>query len=188
MDIERLNLLLWILFALVWLALSLRTKPTGERAPLVWRLRYGIPVVIGCCLLFVRSVPFASLYRLFPESRLLEGVSLFLVAAGIAFAVWARLYIGGNWSVDVSIKVGHELIRGGPYRWVRHPIYSGILLALVGTALGRRQAIGFIAAACFCLGFWIKSRLEEQFMQKTFGTRYLEYSRSTGALIPRLRS
>jgi protein-S-isoprenylcysteine O-methyltransferase Ste14 len=107
---------------------------------------------------------------------------------GIAFAIWARFYIGQNWSGAVTVKVGHELIRGGPYRWVRHPIYSGILLALFGTAVARRQLIGFIAVAFFLIGFLIKSRIEEQLMRKTFGDQYVEYSRSTGALVPRLRA
>jgi protein-S-isoprenylcysteine O-methyltransferase Ste14 len=188
MNVGLLESVLWTIFALVWLAGSLRTKPTVERAPFLSRLVYGIPVVIGAYLMFSQSLPFRLLYaRIFPRNLFVESVALFLGAAGIAFAIWARLSIGQNWSGAVSVKVGHELIRGGPYRWVRHPIYSGILLALLGTALARSQVIGFVAVVLFCLGFWIKSRLEEQFMRKTFGNAYVEYSRSTGALIPKLR-
>jgi protein-S-isoprenylcysteine O-methyltransferase Ste14 len=109
-----------------------------------------------------------------------------LTAAGIALAFWARFYLGQNWSSAVSIKVGHQLIRTGPYNWVRHPIYSGILLALVGTVLERGKPAGPLAIALFWLGFWIKSRMEERFMRKTFGHEYEEYSRTTGALVPRL--
>ena len=75
----------------------------------------------------------------------------------------------------------------GPYAWVRHPIYSGLLLAMIGTALARREPRGFLAVILLWLGFWIKSRMEEGFMLKTFGPEYEEYSRSTGALIQRLR-
>ena len=79
------------------------------------------------------------------------------------------------------------MIRGGPYAWVRHPIYSGLLIAVIGTALERRKLIGFLGTALMGLGFWIKSRMEESFMRQTFGEQYIEYSRATGALMPRLR-
>ena len=101
--------------------------------------------------------------------------------------MWARFYIGQNWSSAVTIKIGHELIRTGPYAWVRHPIYSGLLLAMIGTALACRETRGLLAIVLLWLGFWIKSRMEEGFMRKAFGPEYQEYSRSTGALIPRLR-
>ncbi len=117
----------------------------------------------------------------------MEVTAVSLTAAGIAFAIWARFYLGQNWSSAVSIKVGHQLIRTGPYCWVRHPIYSGILLALVGTALARVKPVGVLAIALFWLGFWIKSRMEERFRCKTFGQEYEEYSRTTGVLPPRLR-
>ena len=87
----------------------------------------------------------------------------------------------------MTIKVGHELIRTGPYAWVRHPIYSGLLVALAGTGLARDKLIALPAIALDWLGFWVKSRMEERFMFKAFGERYVEYSKSTGALIPRFR-
>jgi protein-S-isoprenylcysteine O-methyltransferase Ste14 len=96
------------------------------------------------------------------------------------------LYIGENWSSAAAVKVNHELIRTGPYAWVRHPIYSGLLLAAIGTSLVRDEVRGILALPILWFGFWIKSRIEEQFMLKTFGPAYAEYSRSTGALIPRL--
>ena len=87
----------------------------------------------------------------------------------------------------MTVKVGHRLIRSGPYRWVRHPIYSGIILAMMGTALDRRQVRGLVAVVLFCIGFKIKSRIEERFMAATFGAEYEQYKGSTGAIIPRLR-
>ena len=106
---------------------------------------------------------------------------------GIAFAIWARFYIGQNWSSAVTIKVDHQLIRTGPYAWVRHPIYSGLILAMIGTAIARREPRGFVSVVLLWLGFLIKSRMEEKFMRKTFGPDYEDYSKSTGALVPRLR-
>lgn len=189
MNMWNLYSILWTIFAVVWIFGLLRTKRTQERAPLLSRVAYGIPVLLGAYLMFSESVPFGELYfRLMHRNAFIEVLALLLTVSGIAFAIWARFYIGQNWSGAVTVKVGHELIRGGPYRWVRHPIYSGILLALFGTALARRQVIGFLAVIFFSLGFWIKLRLEEQFMGRTFGAEYIEYSRSTGALVPRFHS
>ena len=179
--------IVWLTFAVVWLVAAFRTKQTQERAPVGSRLAYGIPVLIGAYLLFASNPVFGLYTHIVPRSTAVESAGLLLTITGIAFAIWARFYIGQNWSGNVTIKVGHELIRTGPYRWVRHPIYSGILLAIIGTALGRGKVVGVISIALFWLGFLIKSRKEEEFMRKTFGEQYVEYSRSTGALVPRLR-
>jgi protein-S-isoprenylcysteine O-methyltransferase Ste14 len=178
---------LWTGFFLVWLLAWLWTKRTQEHAPFGSRLLYGIPVFIGSYLMFSENAPFGWLEsRVIPNNHFTEILGLSLTAGGIAFAIWARFYLGQNWSSAVSIKVGHQLIRSGPYRWVRHPIYSGILLALGGTALARGKPVGLLAITLFWLGFWIKSSMEEGFMRKTFGQEYEEYSRTTGALLPRV--
>jgi protein-S-isoprenylcysteine O-methyltransferase Ste14 len=184
----RICSLLWTLFIVVWTLAWLRTKRTQQRAPFGSRLLYGIPVVLASWLLFSDNVPFAWLQsRIIARNIFIETSAASLTALGIALAIWARVYIGQNWSSAVTIKVGHELIRTGPYAWVRHPIYSGLLLAMIGTALARREPRGFLAIVVLWLGFWIKSRMEEQFMHKTFGPEYEAYTRSTGTLIPRLR-
>jgi len=177
-----------MIFAAVWLIAWLRTKRTQERAPLSSRLLYAVPVMIGSYLLFSRNIALGwPRARLFPGNPVFGAIAVFLTALGIGFAIWARFYLGTNWSSAVSVKVGHELIRTGPYTWVRHPIYSGLLLALMGTALEQDRVLALIAVALFWLGFWIKSRMEEEFMRKTFGEQYVEYRKSTGALIPRFR-
>lgn len=188
MDVMRICSALWMALWLVWVVAWLRTKRTQERASFGSRLLYGIPVLVAFYLLFDDHIPFAWLQRrMFPRNPWVEGLAVLLTAAGIAFAIWARFYIGENWSSAVSVKVGHELIRTGPYAWVRHPIYSGLLLAMVGTALARREPRGLVGLVLLWMGFWIKSRMEEGFMRKTFGEEYQEYSRTTGALIPRMR-
>lgn len=178
----------WLIFGAVWLIAAVKTKPTEQRAPIGSRLLYGVPVLAASYLMLTDNAAFAAAgTRILPRSPALDALAIILTAAGIAFAFWARFYLGGNWSGAVSVKVGHELIRTGPYGWVRHPIYSGLLVALFGTVLARPRPIGFLAIALFWLGFWIKSRMEEEFMRKTFGERYLEYARETGALIPKIR-
>ncbi len=188
MTVLRICSILWMVLWLVWLVAWLRTKRTQERAPFGSRLLYGLPVALAFYLVFNDNIPFGRLEsRFVPQNIFVDATAVALTALGIAFAIWARFYLGQNWSSAVSIKVGHQLIRTGPYAWVRHPIYSGLLLAMVGTALARGDPRGLLAILLLWLGFSIKRRLEEQFMLKTFGPAYEEYSRSTGALVPRVR-
>ncbi|HJT71852.1 MAG TPA: isoprenylcysteine carboxylmethyltransferase family protein [Terriglobales bacterium] len=189
MNVSNAYSILWGLFLVLWLIGSMRTKQTQERAPFGLRLSYQGPLIIGALLMVTDNLPFGQLYWHFiPRNPNIEIFALAISIAGFAFAIWARFYIGQNWSSAVTIKVGHELIRSGPYHWVRHPIYSGILLALFGMALARGKVVGLIAIFFFWLGFRIKSGIEEQFMRRTFGEEYIQYSRSTGALIPKFRT
>jgi protein-S-isoprenylcysteine O-methyltransferase Ste14 len=177
----------WMIFGLVWLVAALRTKRTLQRESIGSRLTYTIPVVAAFYILLGNDINWGWLQnRLYPGSIAIAATGVALTAAGIAVAIWARFYIGQNWSGTVTIKVGHQLIRTGPYAWVRHPIYSGILLASLGTALVRREPRGLIALALLWIAFSIKSRREEAFMRQTFGPEYDAYSNTTGALLPRL--
>jgi protein-S-isoprenylcysteine O-methyltransferase Ste14 len=171
---------LWEALWVIWLIAWLRTKPTQERVGFGSRLLYGLPVLLAFYLIFGDNIRIRLLAApILPRSPFVDAVAVTLAALGIAFAIWARFYTGQNWSSAVSIKVGHQLIRTGPYTWVRHPIYSGLLLAMIGTAIARRGPRGFLAFALMWLAFVIKSRMEEGFMRKTFGEEYDEYSRAT---------
>ena len=108
------------------------------------------------------------------------------MVVGLLFAVWARVYLGGNWSSEVTIKQDHELITTGPYALVRHPIYTGILGGMLGTAIALSEVRGFIAFALIFLMFWFKLRMEEQWMRSQFGETYANYARKTAALVPYL--
>jgi len=177
---------LWAGFAIVWLLWAIRTKPTEQRESVGSRLSYTLLLFAGFYLIFGHPVwPFWLRWPILPPDRWVTGLGVGITAAGLLFAVWARLHLGGNWSGTVTMKVGHELIRSGPYRWVRHPIYSGLLLAALGTAMERHQARGILALPVMYAGFSLKIRKEEQFMNTLFGAGYDEYRRTTGALIPR---
>ncbi len=179
---------LWVAFLVLWLIWAIRTKPTQVREGVSSRLSYAVLTVAAFYAMFSGDVPQGWLRtRLFAASLWIELLGIAITAAGLAFAVWARAYLGGNWSSSVTVKVGHQLVRSGPYRWVRHPIYSGMILAMVGTALERRQVRGAIAIVLLYAGFKIKSKIEEQAMASTFGEEYADYSRTTGAIVPRLR-
>ena len=108
------------------------------------------------------------------------------MVGGLSFCVWARRVLGRNWSGIVTVKEGHELVREGPYRMVRHPIYTGLVLAFAGMALVDAQWRGVLAVAIGVGAFWRKLRLEERWMTEIFGQRYVEYREHTKALIPGL--
>ena len=188
MNALRICSLLWTALSVVWLIAWLRTKPTQERASFNSRLGYGIPVLAAFYLLFGDRIPLGWLHlRIIPDNLYTSGFGVVLTGMGIALAIWARLYLGENWSSAVSIKVGHQLIRTGPYAWVRHPIYSGLILAAMGTALVRGEIRGAMAIILLWYAFSVKSHMEEVFMRKTFGGEYDDYRTSTGALVPRIR-
>lgn len=178
---------LWAGFFFVWMLWAIRTKRTERRESVGSRLSYSLLVFAGCYLLFAHRVGLPWLYwPILPAAGWLTALAVSITAAGLLFAIWARLHLGANWSGTVTMKVGHELIRSGPYRWVRHPIYSGLFLAFLGTALERRQIRGIFALALIYAGFFRKILKEEEFMNTLFGADYDEYKRTTGALIPHL--
>lgn len=189
MDAMAICGLLWTAFLVVWLIWAFKTKQTQVREGVSSRLSYTILTVAAFYLMFAGDVPREYLRaRLFQPNLWTNALGIAITAAGIAFAVWARVYLGGNWSSSVTVKVGHELVRSGPYRFVRHPIYTGMILALCGTAVVRHQVRGIIAVVLAYIGFKIKSKIEERTMTNTFGAQYDEYSRTTGAIVPRLWS
>ena len=109
-----------------------------------------------------------------------------LTFAGVVFSVWARFVLAANWSSLVQLKQDHELIVEGPYRWVRHPIYTGVLLMFAGTALAVGEWRGLLAVAIAAAAFWRKLRLEETVMRGQFGDAYARYAERVPALIPLL--
>jgi protein-S-isoprenylcysteine O-methyltransferase Ste14 len=119
-------------------------------------------------------------YPLFQSNTL----GLILVFAGAAFAGLARLSLGANWSSRARIRAGHTLSTSGPYRIVRHPIYSGLLLLFLGTAVILGQARGYIAFVIAFLTWLFKSRTEDRFLAERFGQDFDAYRRRTKALIP----
>ena len=176
---------LWIAFVAIWAISAARTKQTARKQSGASQLLHRGLAVAGAFLLFTSQARMGWLgLSLLPRSEPLADAGVLLTFAGIAFAVWARFVIGQNWSGNVTIKQGHELIRGGPYAFVRHPIYSGLLLALLGTALYLDELRGLIAIAVIAVSFILKSRVEETFMLEQFGEQYRQYQGAVKALIP----
>ncbi len=176
---------LWIALTAVWVAGMFVTRQTVRRqtsSSRIWQM--GI-VLLGFWLLLGGGTGIAWMdAAAFPvtSAAALAGVAITL--AGVAFAVWARIILGANWSGTITIREGHTLVRRGPYRIVRHPIYTGILAALAGTALTVGSVRGILALPVVAFGFWLKISTEERFMAAEFGEEYLRYRQDVRALVP----
>jgi len=99
--------------------------------------------------------------------------------------MWARIALGGNWSGTVTIKSGHSLIRRGPYKWIRHPIYTGLLFSVVGTVLLQGEVRSFLGFAVILFALYRKAKREERFLSEEFGDSFAEHSKHTGMFLPR---
>ncbi len=185
LDYYHLALDLWTILAIIWLLGMLTTKRSVRTQPLGPRLfQIGLSMV-ACYLAFTRAFENGWLrLRILPGSDFTGAAGLTLTFAGIAFAVWARLLLGRNWSSNVTLKQNHTLVRQGPYKIVRHPIYTGFLLAMLGTALIVGELRGLIAVGLLFLAFWLKSSMEERFMLDHFGSEYRQYQSQVKGLIP----
>ncbi len=178
---------LWIIFLAYWLISALRLKAVKTQESTGSRIMYQVPLLAAWILLFTRSSLWGVLgRRFFPQSPPVAVIGLILAALGIAFAFWARYTLGQNWSSNVTIKVEHELIRSGPYAYVRHPIYTGILLALIGTALAIAEWRAVIAVTLAWVSFYTKARVEEKMLAQEFGAAFVEHRQHTGFFLPRL--
>ena len=122
--------------------------------------------------------------RFLPEADWIRALGCGLALAGAVLACWARKTLGDNWSVAVQLKAGHELVERGPYRWMRHPIYSGRLHAFLGTAVLIGEGRGLAALAIVFVSFWFKLRLEERWLGEQFGPAYAGYRARVKALVP----
>ncbi|MBV8649863.1 MAG: isoprenylcysteine carboxylmethyltransferase family protein [Alphaproteobacteria bacterium] len=179
---------LWIAWLAYWIWAASGTKKTRRVESLSIAISHWTPLVIGIVLI---SLPQSGRWgwltaRLLPFSEPLFWISVAGTVAGLGFAVWARLYLGSNWSGVVTLKDDHTLIRGGPYGLVRHPIYTGILLALVGSALVRGDAGGVSGLLLIAGAFLRKIGVEERWLAEQFPGDYAAYRRDVPALIPRL--
>jgi protein-S-isoprenylcysteine O-methyltransferase Ste14 len=179
--------IMWLAVLAIWLGAALITKRTVRKQPVRARLIHSCILFTAWLLLFERHLwdwapPLR--WQLLAESPATEWTAFVLTLTGLGFAIWARFYIGQNWSGTVTVKENHELMRGGPYAIVRHPIYSGLLLALLGTALAAGEVRGLVAAAIASIEFKRKSMLEERYMVDAFGQQYEAYRQRVKGLIP----
>jgi protein-S-isoprenylcysteine O-methyltransferase Ste14 len=148
-----------------------------------------VVLAVTFALLFWPQAGVGILSRRFaPPIPVLAVIGFALALAGLAVALWARLHLGQYWSDKVVLKFDHQLIRTGPYAYLRHPIYSGVLLGVLGTALVLGQWRGLVAFVILLINYSIKARKEEQILLGRFSDEFREHQSCAGFLFPRFRS
>jgi len=176
---------LWLIWLIYWFVAGRNVKVTRRHESAASRAAHIVPLIVGAFLLWQPTLPGGMLSgKILPPSLALYFSGVAVVAAGLAFSVWARVYLGRNWSGTVTVKQDHELVRGGPYRYVRHPIYTGLLLAFAGCAIARDEWRGLVALAIVYVALWRKLKLEERWMTEQFGEAYERFRAEVPALVP----
>jgi protein-S-isoprenylcysteine O-methyltransferase Ste14 len=180
-------LVLWVVYFLYW-HVSARGAKSNERVePLMSRIVRSVTFLFAFVFLMSPRLPIPVLYLSYLSET--NWTAWFWIGAvvsvlGLGFAIWARVVLGSNWSRSVTIKRDHELITGGPYGLVRHPIYTGLLTGFLGTAIAIGQVRGLVAFAFLFAMLWFKLRFEERWMLIQFGTTYEQYAQRVPALVP----
>jgi protein-S-isoprenylcysteine O-methyltransferase Ste14 len=165
----------WGVFWVYWLASAIGVKKrSGGR-----RLGARIPIIV----LAVVATRVFSLHSLAVHSPALKAAGVILLGTGLGLAIWARVHLGRNWGTPMTQKAEPELVTSGPYRFVRHPIYSGILLGFAGTALATNGYWLIIFGVCL-IYFLYSARVEEGIMSSAFPREYPSYRARTKMLIP----
>jgi len=168
----------WLVFWAYWLISARNIKPGRDRGNWFTGIRVAVIILI---VFLARSVGFGP--HKAAENWALAGAGLAVWVLGLAFAVWARLYIGQNWGMPMTQAENPELVTTGPYHFVRHPIYTGLILGMVGTTLAI-TLFGLIAVLVLA-GYFIYSAVsEERYLTKVFPDAYPEYKRRSKMLIP----
>jgi protein-S-isoprenylcysteine O-methyltransferase Ste14 len=177
----------WIAVLGYWLWAARSAKPAEQQESFAKRLWvYWLPLLIAALLLGRGEWFGHSLLReqFVPHTTLVYSLGLAVAGSGAMLAILSRLLLGRNWSATVQVKQEHELITGGPYRFVRHPIYTGLLLLFLGNAVMVGDWRGLLAVAIVFVSFWRKLQLEEVWLTAHFGESYRLYRARTKALIP----
>lgn len=175
----------WDALGLVWLCGYVFTKRTVRAQPAGARLFHVAILALGIVLMATHWLSFDWLYVRFIPDLYSTGVTgLALTVAGCAFAIWARITLGANWSGRATVKENHELITRGPYALTRHPIYTGLTTAILGSALAGGELRCIIGLAVILFGFLTKMAQEERLMMQTFPEAYPRYRQQVKALIP----
>ena len=175
----------WMVFWIYWSFGAPRRRPSKRKVVRTFTVLNTGLLYLGLILVLLgRSVP-GSLGLLFvPQATLIDVTGTVFAIIGVAFAIWSRQSLRNNWSGAVAITEGQQFIQSGPYAIVRHPIYAGMLLALLGTTLVASTVGSLLGFVLAIISLWQKASTEEQFLMVEFGEQYANYQRQVRFLIP----
>jgi protein-S-isoprenylcysteine O-methyltransferase Ste14 len=175
----------WIVWLISWFAAAAWSDRTVRRPAIGREVLYRVLTVAGALLLFgfnpggVRAET-----PLWPVAPPIGWLLAGLVICGFLFTWWARIHLGQLWSSSVTRKEHHHVVDTGPYAIVRHPIYTGLLIAIVGTMLLRGTILTLTGSALIIAGIYVKARVEEEFLRQQLGESYDAYARHVPMLVP----
>jgi protein-S-isoprenylcysteine O-methyltransferase Ste14 len=176
---------LWAAFFLYWFIAARSVAKVARHESHISRANHLLRLALSFLLLYSTVFAKGELARRFvPDAMWVPILGIGVQVLSLGFAVWARLTLGKFWSGSVAVKEGHRLIRGGPYRYARHPIYTGILGGFVGAAIVIGENRGIAAVVIMILAFIRKIHMEEAMMEEQFGDGYAKYRREVKALVP----
>jgi protein-S-isoprenylcysteine O-methyltransferase Ste14 len=177
----------WTALAAYWLVEGVRAKRTETWEGAGERLAHVLMMAAAFYLVAIYDARLGKLNeRFMRERQWVTDLGVALAFAGAGFAIWARHHLGRYWSARVAIVSEHKLIRTGPYARMRHPIYTGMLVALVGTALVTGEYRALVGLGIVLYGLTRKAKKEEAFLAAQFGEDYQEYRRRTGFFLPKV--
>jgi protein-S-isoprenylcysteine O-methyltransferase Ste14 len=176
----------WIGWLVSWMLAAAWARRTASRPPRGSQTAYMLVQTVGFLMVYASLVrgwdARAALWRLGAAG---QWALVAATASGVALSWWARIYLGAQWSGTVTGKEGHRLVDTGPYRFVRHPIYTGLLLAAYATVAAFARPLAFAGAGLITLALWLKARLEERFLSDLLGAQaYGDYRRRVPMLVP----
>lgn len=178
---------IWAVFGVYWIAAARRRKAEQTSESSLYRLLRIFLLAITFALLFSKWAGVGPLgWRVLPQVPVIAYTGFALALAGLGIAVWARIHLGQYWSDKVVLKVDHQLISSGPYARMRHPIYSGVLLGVVGTALVAGEWRGVLAFFLLLTNYAVKAKREEKILAGAFADGFPDHKRRAGFLLPRL--
>ena len=176
---------IWIIFMAFIYIPSLFFRAPVERMSSRY-LQSSIILAVIVIILFIILARYGSgtlLLRVIPDSPLAGITGIVLTITGLGFSAWARIHLGRYWSSMVMVRIGHRIIKTGPYRIVRNPMYTGLFIAFVGAAIAIGELVAFVSLGIGIASIWVKIKAEEEILLEKFGEEYLEYKRDVKAAI-----
>jgi protein-S-isoprenylcysteine O-methyltransferase Ste14 len=175
----------WLILLAYWGYNSRKVKTAVFTQTKTSRYVYLFFLLTSFIILYFRFAAVGILgYQIIPVNRFTGLAGAGICVAGVAFAIWARKFLGDNWSAEVTLKQGHKLIQSGPYQFVRHPIYTGFEIAFLGTVITIGQLKGFVGLGILFTNHFYKTMMEEKILREQFREQYLDYAKRVRRLIP----
>jgi protein-S-isoprenylcysteine O-methyltransferase Ste14 len=177
------NVFMWMTWAVCWLAAAIRVEATKSSEGVVTRTPHLVALALSFFLIFRDSdnkIIYGRLYYNVAVAWLADSIT----AAGLLFSLWGQIHLGRYWSGMITLKEGYKLIRTGPYRWVRHPLYTGILTGVLGSAAMAGTGDALLGFAIILIAYLVKLHREEVLLTAQFGDEYRQFQREVFALVP----